>query len=175
MHKGDLSGASSIFASMLEDDPEDVLALNAMGIISYVVDNNSDALYYFTKAIDSHPNNTIAYLNRGQLYKYQNDYEKAIADISSAINIDPTTPDHFYIRGSMYMTKENWAKAVEDFSKAIEFDDYKSDPTIYYIRAIAYAQNKNLPAARNDVQTAYNLTNDPEMEKALQQLWKALY
>lgn len=175
MHKGDLSGASSIFASMLEDDPEDVLALNAMGIISYVVDNNSDALYYFSKAIDSHPNNTIAYLNRGQLYKYQNDYEKAIADISSAINIDPATPDHFYIRGSMYMTKENWAKAIEDFSKAIEFDDYKSDPAIYYIRAIAYAQNNNLPAARNDVQTAYNLTNDPEMENALQKLWRALY
>ena len=175
MHKGDLNDASSIFLSMLEENPEDLFALNAMGIISYAVENINDANYYFSKAIESHPNNTLGYLNRSQLYKYQKDYKNAIADITTAINIDPAQPDSYIIRGAMYADTDQWNEAVNDYSKAIESDDFQKDPYAYFYRAIAHVRTKNVKAARDDVQTSYNLTNDPELEEALQELWKALY
>lgn len=175
MHKGDLTSAMSIFSSMLEDDQEDVIALNAMGIISHVVDNNSDASYYFSKAIETHPNNTIAYINRCQLNKHQKDYKSAISDITSAINIEPEVSDNYYTRAVCYMDVEEWDNAIKDFNKLVEFEDYKNDAYLYYVRAIAFAWIKNLTAARKDVQTAYNLTNDPDLEKKLQELWRKLY
>lgn len=175
MHKGDLNDASSIFLSMLEENPEDLFALNAMGIISYAVENINDANYYFSKAIESHPNNTLGYLNRSQLYKYQKDYKNAIADMTTAININPAQPDSYFVRGTMYADTDQWDDAVNDYSKAIESDDFKNDPYAYFYRAIAHVRTKNVKAARDDVQTSYNLTNDPELEEALQELWKALY
>lgn len=175
MQEGDLNAATNIFTSILEEDPEDMASLNAMGIISAALQNMSDANYYFSKAIESHPNNTLGYVNRCQLYKAQNDIQKALADINSAINIDPAQPDNYVVRGSLLAQIEQWEEAARDFSKALETDDFKSDAMIYYYRAWCLASSGDIIGARKDVQTSYNLTNDPEMEKTLQALWQKLY
>jgi serine protease Do len=175
MQKGDLNTATSIFTSILEEDPEDMASLNAMGIISAALDNNSDANYYFSKAIESHPNNTLGYINRCQLYKAQNDLQNALSDINAAINIDSAQPDNYVTRGILLAQLEKWDDAIKDLTKAIQTDDFKSDATAYYYRALCYAYSGDLPSARKDVQTSYNLTDDPESEKVLQDLWQKLY
>ncbi|MBP5344600.1 MAG: trypsin-like peptidase domain-containing protein [Bacteroidales bacterium] len=175
MHKGALNDASAIFLSMLEENPEDLFALNALGIISYAVENYSDANHYFSKAIEYHPNNTLGYLNRSHLHIQQKDYQNAIADMTTAININPAQPDTYFLRGNMYSDMKKWDDAIKDYSKAIESEDFKKEAVVYYYRAIGYAQTSNWNAARADVQTAYNLTNDPQLEEDLQKLWKLLY
>ena len=175
MQQGDLNTATGIFTSILEEDPEDMASLNAMGIISAALENMNDASYYFTKAIEAHPNNSLGYLNRCQLYKAQNDLQKALADINSAINIDPAQPDNYIVRGTLLAQTEQWSEAAKDFTKAIETEDFKSDAMIYYYRAWCLASSGDIIGARKDVQTSYNLTNDPEMEKTLQDLWQKLY
>lgn len=175
MHEGDLDTAISIFTSILAEDPEDIVSLNAMGIISVVLENMSDANFYFSKAIESHPNNTLGYTNRSQFYSIQNDTEKALADISSAINIDPAQPDNYIRRGMLLAQMEKWEDALKDFNKAIDSDDYKSDAVAYYYRALCHAYSGDLVSARKDVQKSYDLTNDPEFEKTLQALWQKLY
>ena len=117
----------------------------------------------------------MGYVNRCQLYKAQNDIQKALADINSAINIDPAQPDNYVVRGSLLAQIEQWEEAARDFSKALETDDFKSDAMIYYYRAWCLASSGDIIGARKDVQTSYNLTNDPEMEKTLQALWQKLY
>ena len=175
MQEGDLNTAISIFTSLLEEDPEDMASLNAMGIISTALNNNSDANYYFSKAIEYHPNNTLGYINRCQLYKAQNDLQNALSDINTAINIDSAQPDNYVTRGMLLAQLEKWDDAIKDLSKAILTDDFKSDAVPYYFRALCYAYSGNLVSARKDVQTSYNLTDDPELEKTLQTLWQKLY
>ena len=75
----------------------------------------------------------------------------------------------------MYSDMKKWDDAIKDYSKAIESEDFKKEAVVYYYRAIGYAQTSNWNAARADVQTAYNLTNDPQLEEDLQKLWKLLY
>lgn len=175
MQQGDLNTATSIFTSILEEDPEDMASLNAMGIISAALDNKSDANFYFSKAIECHPNNTLGYINRCQLYKAQNDLQNALSDINSAINIDPAQPDNYVVRGMLYAQLEQWADAIKDLTKAIDTDDFKTDAMAYYYRALCFASSGDVVSARKDVQTSYNLTNEPEMEQALQALWQKLY
>lgn len=175
MHKGDLAEAASVFNSILEENPEDVQALNAMGIISYVIDNNMDALHYFTKAIETHPNNTLGLHNRSYLYKYQKEYKKAIEDISKVISIDSAQPDNYYFRAMIYVELEKFEEAITDFTKALDSEDFKEESLMYFYRALCYAQLGKTQKAINDVQTAYNYNSDPEMEQTLQELWAKLH
>lgn len=175
MHSGDLAEASSIFSTILDKDPEDVQALNAMGIISYVIDNNMDAYYYFTQAIETHPNNTLGYHNRAYLHKYQQDYNKALDDITKAINIDSAQPDNYVLRGFLYVEMEKYKDAINDLTKALESEDFKEESMLYFYRALCYASTDKVKLARKDVQSAYNYTDDPELEDMLQDLWKKLH
>ena len=175
MRSGDLNTAISIFTSILEEDPEDNASLNAMGIISAALENKSDANYYFSKAIESHPNNSLGYINRCLLYKSQNDIQNALADINTAINIDSAQPDNYITRGMIFVQLEQWNDALKDFSRALQTDDFKGEALMYYYRAWCYASLGNFVSARKDVQTSYNLTNDPELEETLQALWQKLY
>lgn len=175
MQEGDLNTAVAIFSSILEEDPEDMASLNAMGIISVALDNKSDANYYFSQAIESHPNNTLGYINRCQLFKAQNDLKNALSDINAAINIDSAQPDNYIVRGILYAQMEQWNDAIKDLTKAIDTEDFKADATAYYYRALCYASSGDLLSARKDVQSSYNLTNDSDMEQALQALWQKLY
>ena len=175
MHKGDLAEAASVFNSILEENPEDVQALNAMGIISYVIDSNMDALHYFTKAIETHPNNTLGLHNRSYLYKYQKEYKKAIEDISKVISIDSAQPDNYYFRAMIYVELEKFEEAITDFTKALDSEDFKEESLMYFYRALCYAQLGKTQKAINDVQTAYNYNSDPEMEQTLQELWAKLH
>lgn len=174
MQKGDLNSATETFSKILEENPEDEQALNVMGIISYVIDNNSDAEYYFTKSIESHPNSTIGYINRYQLYRYQKNYSKAFDDINKVINIDSSQPDNFVMRAFLNMDTEKWNEAISDWNTAIATNDFKKDETAYYYRAICHIYTHNYQLARKDIEIAYNLTNDPNMEKELEELYSKL-
>jgi serine protease Do len=171
MHKGSLSDAISIFNTVLEEKPDDIEALNAMGIISYVTDNNRDAEYYFTEAIDAHPNNTIAYINRSVLHKNKKEYQSALQDINTVINIDNKQPDNYVFRGMLYLDMKNYVDAEADLTKAISSADFKKDEGAYMYRALCRAALGKNSLACNDIEIAYNLTNDPDTEKILQDMW----
>ena len=74
----------------------------------------------------------------------------------------------------MYEQLEKWEEAEKDWSKAIESDDYKNEALIYYRRAICYALLKKRQKAMADVKMAFNLSEDPELDNALQKFWAVL-
>ena len=175
MRKGYLEEAVVVFNSILEENPEDMQALNAMGIISYAIDNNMDALSYFTKAIETHPNNTLGLSNRSYLYKYQKEYKKALEDISKVISIDPAQPGNYYFRATIYVDLGKFEDAIKDFTQTLDSEDFKEESMIYFYRALCYAQIGKIKKAKDDVQMAYNYTNDSELEEILQDLWIKLH
>ena len=170
MHEGHLADAENLFLAMLDEDPEDLQALNAMGIISFVLENYSNAEAYFTKAIEAHPNNSIGYLNRSQIYQLRGDNQSALRDLTQAVN-NSAQPDDYYKRALLYIKLEEWEKAEKDLDKVIKTEDYKRTADPYAFRAICKMKQRKREAARKDIEIAYNLTNDKELEKTLQQMW----
>lgn len=170
MHEGHLADAENLFLAMLDEDPEDLQALNAMGIISFVLENYSNAEAYFTKAIEAHPNNSIGYLNRSQIYQLRGDNQSALRDLTQAVN-NSAQPDDYYKRALLYIKLEEWEKAEKDLDKVIKTEDYKRTADPYAFRAICKMKQRKLEAACKDIEIAYNLTNDKELEKTLQQMW----
>lgn len=170
MHQGNLKNAQAIFHEMLEEDPEDLYALNAMGIISYVLENFNDSESYFTAAVDAHPNSSLGYLNRSVIYQMQENYQAALQDITRAVN-NTSAPDDFYKRALIYIKLEEWQKAEKDLDKVIATEDYKRIAQVYVYRAICKMKQAKKQAACKDIEIAYNLTNDDELEDMLQKMW----
>ncbi len=107
MHEGELDYASAVFASILEENPEDEEALNAMGIISLVQDNNKDALEFFSESIEQHPNSTTGLKNRAAYYEMQGNLKEALKDLNKVVSIDGSNPDNYLLRSSVYGKMEN--------------------------------------------------------------------
>ena len=171
MHEGALSDAQNILIELIDNKPDDAITLNTLGIISYVIDNNQDAQYYFSQVIDSNPNDELAYVNRFAVNKYQKNHPAAFEDINKAININPDQPDYLLYRALLYMDMEDWENAKVDMDKVLATDDFKTNAGAYMYRIYANAYLKNWKAACKDIYTAFNLTNDKEWEKDLQDLW----
>ena len=171
LRNGEWNEAQEILTELIENNPNDMIALNTLGILSYVADNNSDAIYYFSEAIAKNPNSELAYVNRFAVYKYQKNYPPAIEDITKAIILNPDQPDNFVYRAILYIDMEDWKNAKEDLEKAIASKDFKKDAMIYYYRIYANAHLENWEEACKDIYIAYNLTNDKDLENELQGLW----
>lgn len=174
MHEGELDIASSVLEDILDNDPENIQALNAMGIISYVIDNNQDAIKYFTDVIKYHPNSATGYLNRSCVYKYQNDLDKAIADLSKAINIDRNKPNYFYDRANMYISQKKWAEAKSDLDQALTFSDYYNKFNIFYLRGACNIQLGNEKAANEDLKNAFKYAKTDEMKQIVVSAYEKL-
>lgn len=112
--------AKTLLSESVEINKADHDAYNIMGIISYIMDNNYDALIYFSKAIEVAPNNPIYYFNRYRVYfEHKGDNENALKDISNAIRILPNQGDYYQYRAYVYMAEKEWKKAVSDWDMAI--------------------------------------------------------
>lgn len=120
LKEGELEAAKGMFLDIIDEDPENIEALNTLGVISYAVDNNSDAVYYFSRAIESNPTVHISYINRYFVYKNQNKINLAIEDLSKAINLKPNQADYYYNRSQLYKAIEDYDNALVDFQKFME-------------------------------------------------------
>lgn len=170
MREGDLEQAQSILEDILDDDPENIQALNALGIISYVIDNNQDAIKFFTEVIEYHPNSTSGYLNRSCVYKYQGDFEKAIIDISKAITIDKDEADLYMSRADLYADMKKWNEAKNDIEKALGFNNYDSNFDLclaYYKKGMCEAQLGDNKTAEKSLLKAMEYTTDSEMKQVI--------
>ena len=172
---GNFEGAVNILTSLLENNPNDILTINTLGIISYAIDNNSDAKAYFSQAIEKNPTNELAYLNRACVFEFQNNFTDAIQDVSSAINLISDQPDYYYQRSTYYWKTENYENVVNDLNMFLKYSDSPSDAALALeFRAIAFIALDDREAAKEDIKAAYKLSKDPELDKRLQAIWERL-
>lgn len=176
---GDFASTIAILSDLLEEYPSDVISLNMMAILSYVLDNKTNAMLYLEEAIDQNPNDELAYLNRATMYEVSEDYESAIEDLTAAINLQPGQPDYYYSRAVVYFTMEEYQKALDDMNKCLDVstdaDGFKNNGYFYELRGYTNYRLKNIKDARKDCEKAYKLSKDKELDARLKAFWNILY
>ena len=160
MREGDLDFSKSLFEEMLENDPDNLQVLNVLGIISFVQDNNKDAIDYFSTAIEEHPNSVLSYQNRYYVYRSQGENQNALSDINKAISIDNNKPELYIARARLYYKLKVFDKAKNDCNTILTFSDFKEDASIYYLRSACFAHLDDLHDAANDLKKAYKYANN---------------
>lgn len=172
MQQGGTAEAENIMLSYLKENPSDIEALNALGIIEYVRDNNAEAISYFSRAIDCDPMNDVAYYNRYSILIEQGRKEEALADINQAIICDPNQIDYYNNRAALLVNLEKFEEALPDLDRLAKDDDFKYSFTTYAYRALCYMVLGNNSKACDDIYKAYNLTSNKEDEQLLEDMWK---
>ena len=106
------------------------------------------AIENFSQAIELHPENAAAYLNRGQIYARHGVYDRALADYSAVIDLYPDNSDAYFYRGQVYFDMGNYDAALADYSTAIEIMPYFAE--LYYRRGLTYEELGEPAAALAD-------------------------
>lgn len=172
MKEGELGEAYQIFQNILNMNPTDVESLNGLGLISYIADNQLDAVSYLNTAIEENPLNVLSYLNRCAILDAKEDYTSALADITKAIEIDSAQPDYYFYRALIYCKTNDYKSALADMNQLISSQDFKKEAYAYYVRARIYMEMKDKKAASKDIYTSFQLTDDKNLEEELQEMWK---
>lgn len=173
--RGDLSTTMSALYDILNENPSDAISLNMMAILSYLIDNNTDALYYLDEAIEYNPNDNLAYLNRAYIYEATERYREAVSDLTKVISMSPLQPDYYFQRGFDYYMIEEYQKALNDVQYGLAIshkeDGFEDNPYLYEQRAHIYYKLNMIKEAREDVQRAYKLSKDKELDKRLEEFY----
>jgi tetratricopeptide (TPR) repeat protein len=116
---------------VLDKNPKDSKAMDAMGFANNQIGQYLKAIEWFNKAIGYDNNNAIIYNNRGMSYYYLEKFSTAFHDFNKAIWLDSTFAQAYNNRGSARYNRQNIAAATkldliqaeDDFTKAIELDN----------------------------------------------------
>jgi serine protease Do len=169
---GEHKEAISELKTILDEKPDDALALNTLGIISFLIDNKSDAMDYFNTTIEKNPIDPLGFVNRAAMYEKQGEKDLAIEDVSSAINLIPNQSDYYLFRARLYISQEEYSKARTDLNEGLKYD--RNNAYLYYSRAIANAFSGNRSAAIDDVRTAFRLSTDADLDARIRKLYDVL-
>ncbi len=124
--------------------------------------NYSDAVEYYTKAIELNPDYEAAYNCRGIAYWGLKNYKDSIKDYSKCIELDSQNYITYYNQGISYddlskieEKKENLKKAIENYSKSIELNPEYAD--VYNNRGNSYSDLGEKRKAIEDYNKAIEL------------------
>jgi tetratricopeptide (TPR) repeat protein len=135
--QGNLEKAKLLLNDLLAEDSTYVMAWIEKGLNEIDLSQDStQALIYFTKAIESDPCSFIGYEKRGNLYLLTDNYENALNDLTESIQIkgkkfivteepqfmESSIKDLLFLRGLTYYNLDSLPQAYKDFSIAIKLD-----------------------------------------------------
>ena len=93
------------------------------GIESFELNNFTEAIHSFSKAIGMDSSFIAAYFNRGVCYSQISDYDNAIADFSLTFSLDSRHIFSLFKRAEIYRNQYKNNLALTDYKWIIEIDD----------------------------------------------------
>lgn len=129
------------FEEILRIDPNNINAINEIGITYEEQGKIEESIWFYTIGIEkSNLNPTTAsycYSNRGRLLLDQNRFDEALSDFTLAIEFSENKASAYRTRAEYFQSRGEFDRALIDFSLAIEnASDDKS--LYYYFRAVFY-------------------------------------
>jgi tetratricopeptide (TPR) repeat protein len=118
---------------------------------SQTTNNNEDLnadVGKWTTAIEKHPKNFEAFLERGWDYNELQQYDNAVYDLTQAIRLNPKSAIAYSRRAWVHDTRGEYQKALADATHAIRLNPKNAEA--YQARAVAYASLGDSKKAQAD-------------------------
>lgn len=116
-----------------------------------------DAVEYYTKMLDTEPDNDQWFAFRGIARHREGKTEEALKDYAEAIRLRPKAASWYGNRGIIYMAAKRFDEAIADFTTAI---DLTENEMAYLNRGLAYSRKKEYAKAAADYATAIERNPD---------------
>jgi tetratricopeptide (TPR) repeat protein len=106
--------------------PEDKEALSLAGNLERESDNNLEALKYFTKNLELHPDDPVCYIERADSYYMSGSWEWAIEDYSMSLDLDPGNADVWFNKGVALLNTGRTDDACFDFRRSLSLGNKRA-------------------------------------------------
>ncbi|MDR0206125.1 MAG: tetratricopeptide repeat protein [Bacteroidales bacterium] len=163
---GDTVGFIRMLQLVIDQDPREVIAYNALGNFFQEM-NDPLAISYYKNALEITPNDKLLNYSLGKLYQDLGELDLAKEQYRNLITIDPYSyPAYNNLGYIAFYFEDNYEEAVRLYSKAIEVN-----PAYYqawFNRGLAYEWMDDYKNARNDYQQSLSI--NPNYEKAIKNL-----
>jgi len=113
------------------------------------------AIAEFNQAIESEPDNILAYNARGSLYAITGASDEAIKDFNRVIELKPDYAKAYLNRGNVYSQLGRDDSALSDFAKALALNPRYTEA--YYNRGLLYSRKGLYDEAISDYTKAISL------------------
>ncbi|KIX00621.1 uncharacterized protein Z518_09686 [Rhinocladiella mackenziei CBS 650.93] len=100
----------------------EAFALNMRATFLYLEGDTSSALEDLTKAVESQPSLTQAYIKRASMQLELGNKDLAAEDFEKAMAQNKDDPDIFYHRAQLHFILAEFAEAAKDYQKSIDLD-----------------------------------------------------
>ncbi len=119
-HKaGRLSQAENIYQQILQNDPNQSVALHLLGVIAHQKGRNDTSVDLITKALSLKPDLAEAHSNLGAVLRELGNPEEAVASCRKALDLKPDYIEAHYNLGVVLQELGKLEEAVASFRKAL--------------------------------------------------------
>ncbi|MGF1481447.1 MAG: tetratricopeptide repeat protein [Cyanophyceae cyanobacterium] len=127
----------------LESDPDDVPALNALGIVYLVSGDLPAAVETHTRATELEANNDIAHYNLSLAYHRLQQYDQAIAQGQRSATLAPNNPHHWVALAIAQWDRGDQEAAVQAYQQAINLDArYRTSEFLAHLEQAGFSQEQ---------------------------------
>ena len=153
--------AKPYYKKVIEINPEFPKIQYLYGKTCYLQKEYEEAIPHLEKAVESDPDNFMAFMNLGNCYVELKDYNKAeIAYLRCTENIPQDIPQLFGALGYVYLEIGKYAQAKEYLTKAEIMAP--EEPSIHNNLACCYWQRNDKSTAQHYIKVARDLNPDNE-------------
>ncbi|HSD93363.1 MAG TPA: tetratricopeptide repeat protein [Methyloceanibacter sp.] len=122
------------------------------------------AFHDFRKAVELMPRSGVPFNGRGKAHAALKRYHAAVRDLSRAIGIDPRYAAAYQHRAEAYFQLGMYREAIADATQVLTLEPDTPNPDVLLLRGRAYAKDKKLNPALEDLNKAIELK--PELVDA---------
>ena len=123
---------NNLFYSLLLDSTNE-RTYNQIGKFYFLKEQYDSAIIWYTKAIDSNPNDVYFYDDRALAYTGANQLDKALKDANIAVSLDPNNEVFLNNRGLIKQKQLKYNEALKDFSRVLQIDSSMANNLSTYI------------------------------------------
>ena len=114
----------------------------------------------FRKAVELMPQSAVPFNGRGMAHAELKRYHAAVRDLSRAISINPKYMAAYHHRADAYLGLGMYREAAADATQVLTLQPEVTDPDLLLLRARAYAGDKKLNPALEDLNKAIEAKPD---------------
>ncbi|HEX9752823.1 MAG TPA: tetratricopeptide repeat protein [Methyloceanibacter sp.] len=114
----------------------------------------------FRKAVELMPQSAVPFNGRGMAHAELKRYHAAVRDLSRAISVNPKYTAAYHHRADAYLGLGMYREAAADATQVLTLQPEVTDPNVLLLRARAYAGDKKLNPALEDLNKAIEVKPD---------------
>jgi tetratricopeptide (TPR) repeat protein len=165
LEKKNYDQAISLLRQIVEIDPEDFLAWEALGTAYFIQKSFEEAEKAYTQALKKKPDYLVALIKLGRLRIAQKNLNGAIEVLTQAVKTQPTSPQANYFLGEAYLQVKLGSKAVPYLNEAIKLDPVGMADAHLRLAALYNAVGLKEKAAAEYEEFLKQRPDDPDKQK----------